>query len=124
MHGIRRIHSGVYLQQGRGLGSVFSNLIKWIIPSLKIGTKVAAKIGAKTLKDPTVKRAITQVKKSALKTGVNAASNLLAGENVKAGVSRDVKRAKKRIARAIDSTANGVSVPKKRAKKKARSIFD
>ena len=65
-------HGGRF-QQGYGLGSMFRGLFRWALPHIQQGAKMLGK--------------------KALQTGVNVAQDLLAGENVKAALSKQGKKA-------------------------------
>ena len=67
------VFHGSRFQKGYGLGAVFKGLFRWALPHLKQGAKA--------------------VGKKALQTGVNAAQDALAGENLKVAVTKRVKEA-------------------------------
>ena len=64
------------VQRGYGLGSIFGGLFHWAMPQLQQGAKM---LGQK-----------------ALKTGVDVAQDVLAGEKVKTAVSKRSKQARSR----------------------------
>lgn len=70
------IHRGRYIQSGRGLGSIFSSLVRRVIPVVK-------SIGRSIISSPATKNIISSVKDSAINAGLNMASDVVSGENVK-----------------------------------------
>ena len=60
-------------KQGYGLGSIFKGLFRWAMPHLQQGAKMLGK--------------------KALQTGINAAQDVLAGENLKTAVTKQGKKA-------------------------------
>lgn len=62
------IHKGHYLQRGRGLGGIFSSIIRVLKP---IFTKSLA-VGRKALADPSMRKAVTSLKKSSIRAGTRA----------------------------------------------------
>ena len=114
------IHRGDYMQRGRGFGSIFSSLIRVLKPLFNKGASALIKGGTAALKDPTVKSAINDIKKTALDSGVSAIGKVLSKPPKLPPEARAFKRAKKRVA----TTA---SLQKKSVKKQKRSegtIFD
>ena len=89
---ISNIHRGQYLQRGRGLGGIFSTLIKFLKPVLSKGTSTAVKLGKYASKDPDINHAVSSIKSAAIKSGTKKIVNRLNQQN------KAVKRAKKRIA--------------------------
>ena len=64
---------GARFQRGYGLGSIFKGLFRWAMPHLQQGAKVLGK--------------------KAVQTGVDVAQDVLAGENVKAVLTKQGKKA-------------------------------
>ena len=64
---------GARFQRGYGLGSIFKGFFRWAMPHLQQGAKVLCK--------------------KALQTGVDVTQDVLAGENVKAALTKQGKKA-------------------------------
>ena len=62
------IHRGQYLQRGRGLGGIFSSILRVLKP---IFTKSLA-VGRKALTDPSMRKAVKSLKKSSIRAGTRA----------------------------------------------------
>ena len=92
---ISNIHRGQYLQRGRGLGGIFSTLIKFLKPVLSKGTSTAVKLGKYVSKDPDINHAVSSIKSAAIKSGTKKIVNRLNQQN------KAVKRAKKELLRNI-----------------------
>ena len=85
---------GVYHQKGNGVGSVLSGLFRLLTPFIKRGAKAA-------LRSQPVRRALQSAKKSAIKTATVAASDLIAGKNIKQNAQLNLKQAQRNIEKAI-----------------------
>ena len=90
----RNIYRGVYHQKGNGVGSVLSGLFRLLTPFIKRGAKAA-------LRSQPVRRALQSAKKSAIKTATVAASDLIAGKNIKQNAQLNLKQAQRNIEKAI-----------------------
>jgi hypothetical protein len=86
-----------FYQRGRGLGGLFSGLLRFIkplfFPSLRAVGKVAKKSALQLAKSSAVRKGISTVKKRAIKAGINIAANAIAGKNIKEGLKEDVVKA-------------------------------
>ena len=115
---MNNIHRGHYLQRGRGLGGIFASIMRILKP---IVTKTIT-VGRKALSDPTVKKAVSSVKKSTIQAGtraINQQMNKIA-PNKKPAKPITVSKAKKRIAR----LSNNIPVKRKKIKKSGPNIFN
>jgi len=94
---ISNIHRGPYIQHGHGFGGIFRSVMSMLRPLFSKGIK----LGKHALKDPQIKSAISDIKKSAVKSGTKALTNkmeTLSNKNDK----QSFKRAKKRVAHATN----------------------
>ena len=66
-------HRGLRLQRGRGLGSIFGSLFKWLSPIVAKGVSA----GKSALKNPHVRAGLKDVQKSAIKAGVRKIDKVL-----------------------------------------------
>ena len=71
---IHSIHRGQYLQRGHGIGGIFSSLFRYLKPFIT-GTM---RVGRKALSDPSVKEAVSSLKKSSIKAGTRAINKEIA----------------------------------------------
>ena len=87
-------HEGVRLQRGRGIGSIFGSLFRWLRPLASMGLSV----GKKALSSDLAKKLGT----TALDIGKSAAKNiavdLLEGKALKETTGEQISEAKKAIA--------------------------
>ena len=95
----------IYMQHGEGwfsaIGTIFKSLMRWLVPAAKNTFTVATDIGRNFVKNPAVKDIIDTVKQEAVRTGVNAAANLIAGQPVAEPAQEDIAEARKNIAQAV-----------------------
>ena len=63
------IHRGQFLQRGRGIGGIFSSLIRILKPIFKQSTGSIIKASKIALKEPDVNKALRKIKKTFLKSG-------------------------------------------------------
>lgn len=71
----RRVHRGVYIQTGRGIGSIFAGLFRALRPLLTGGAKIAVKSGKQVLQNKAVQQALSEAGSEALKSGINLIKN-------------------------------------------------
>ena len=90
-----------YAQQGEGIGALFSTLFRFLVPAAKRTFQTAAKVGKSFFTNPAVKDIVDTVKQEAIRTGVNAAANLIAGQPVVEPAQEDVAQARSTIANAV-----------------------
>ena len=92
---ILHVHRGQFLQRGKGLGGIFSSLMTYLKPLLSRGASKALTLGKTALKDKGVKDALTEIKKSSLKTGTAVIKRKL--EAIEKKQAKKVKQAKQKI---------------------------
>lgn len=103
------VHRGMYIQQGKGFGSIFASLFKVLKPLVSKGLSTAVKGGKRALADKDVQNAFLSVKKSALQGGARKFGKLVNPSKQK----KQLKTAQKRIITAANLK-----------KKKTKTIFD
>lgn len=119
------VHRGQRFQQGAGIGGIFKNLIKYVVPIAKSVIKMFSKGAVKAVKSPVTKsiakKLLKQAKRGAIDTGVGLASSVVAGDNVKERFDADVSKARKRLGKAIttshESSKKNTKVKKGRKRK-------
>lgn len=74
------VQPGYGLQSGDGFGSFFRSIFKFLAPAAKKTIKTVGNIGKQILSNPGVKDVIGTVKDEAIRTGVNAVANAIAGD--------------------------------------------
>jgi hypothetical protein len=121
-----RYHGAQY-QRGRGLGSLLGSLFKAVVPAMK----TLGNLGRKALTSTVAKDLGKSAVNSAMKTGVDAAVDLLEGNDVKEGFKKNVKSARVDAAQILRNSISKRKKPVektnvKRVKKsvKRRDIFD
>ena len=92
---------GARFQRGYGLGSIFRGLFRWAMPHLQRDAKT---FGNK-----------------ALQTGVNVAQDVLAGENIKAAVTKQGRRALGLTSQNSPQSGAGERVIKRKAQSRKNS---
>ena len=92
---ISHVHRGQFLQRGKGLGGIFSSLMTYLKPLLSRGASKALTLGKTALKDKGVKDALTEIKKSSLKTGTAVIKRKL--EAIEKKQAKKGKQAKQKI---------------------------
>lgn len=115
-------HRGQYLQRGRGLGGIFSTLMRWLKPIIP---KILS-FGKKSIQDPVVKNAVHKIKNEAINAGSRAINKKLKSiaptppiptkKIKKATKNITVKTAKKKIAHSL--------LKNNTVKPKNKSIFE
>ena len=109
------VHTGQFLQRGKGLGSLFSSLFRTLLPILKVGAKAGVKVGKRALQSKVVRSAAKELGKQALTSGVSVASDLIEGtKEGKENAALTVKKSRKRIADAMRQSQNPTSKKKRR----------
>ncbi len=120
-------HTGVYLQRGRGLGNLLSGLFRAVLPAAKT-------LGKGILNSQLTKDIAETAKKSAINAGLNLASDLVAGNNMKTSLENNVEAARENMSKTLQSyvqkkkkkrkrTNQNIHPPKKRFRK-MKDIFD
>ena len=90
------IHRGAFSQRGRGLGSIFSSLIRAVIPA-------ASKVGKAMLKSPITKELLKTAKDTAIQGGVSLAADALRGEDMSESLQQNLNMAKERMADSMET---------------------
>lgn len=90
-------HSGIRIQRGRGIGSVFAGLFRSFIPIAKKGIE----IGKKIINSSIVKNIASTALDSGKKAAVNVAADFLEGKNYKKTAQEELEEAKNKIASTI-----------------------
>lgn len=83
------IHGGPYFQSGRGLGSIFASLLRFLRPLVIKGGRIGLKAARSSVGKAAKKALIKTGKKEASRVGKNLLRRALAGHNGKA-VKEDV----------------------------------
>ena len=108
------IHRGAFTQRGRGLGSIFSSLIRAVIP-------VASKVGRAMIKSPITKELLNTVKDTAIQGGVSLAADALRGNNMEDSLQENLNMAKERMAQTIETVGTKKRVNQARPTKRAHT---
>jgi hypothetical protein len=87
-------HMGARYQRGRGIGSLFSGLIRGFAPIARMGLN----FGKRALTSDLAKNIAGQALDSGKKIALNMAADLLEGKNVKDSAQEQLDEAKKNIA--------------------------
>lgn len=99
--GILQHRSKQFIQHGHGIGGLFRSIAKFIVPAAKSLFKNVKNVGQKVLANPVVRNVMKTVKDEAIKTAINAVSNVVAGEPVAPKASEDIRAARKEIAKVM-----------------------
>lgn len=99
-------HAGARYQKGRGLGSLFSGLLRGFMPVLNMGVSAGKKMLQSDL-GKNITGALAETGKSAIK---NIAADLLEGKNVSNTTQEELNNARKKLA----STLRGSGTKRKR----------
>lgn len=102
-------HSGVRYQRGRGLGSLFSGLMRGFAPLARMGIQA----GKKLINSDVVKNIGRNVLDHGKKALVGMAADLIEGKNIKENAQAQLNEARKDIA----NTLRGSGRSRKRKKK-------
>ena len=89
-------HRGLRIQQGAGLGSMFSGLFRALVPAAKTAATTIGKIA----KNKSVRSAGRYLRKQATRAAVDSALEALEGKKVGAAAKRRLKTATKNILQA------------------------
>jgi len=117
-HGSILFHKAPYLlQPGYGIGSFFKSIARFLFPAAKKTVKAVAKVGKSILANPAVKDILDTVKEETIKTGVNAAANLIAGQNVAEPLQSDIEEAREKVAKSVRKVHGGSGVEGRKRKK-------
>jgi len=102
---------GPFIQRGRGLGGIFSSILRGALPALK----TFLNIGGNALKSQAGKSIINAAKHSAVKAGLNLAADAMKGKNIPASIKQNLKEAGSEVADKFkDASTNLGTVKRKR----------
>ena len=90
-----------FIQNGHGIGSMFSAFTRWMLPKAKNILSTVGKVGKKILSNPTVQQVAKVAKDEALKMVTDVAAAAIAGDSVKDTVSTSISNARPRVAEAV-----------------------
>lgn len=90
-----------YELRGAGIGSIFSNIFRGVVPIVK---KVLG-LGARAIKTPIGKSIVKEAKKTALEAGLNVMGDALQGKNVVKSAKQQAKKAISNMGDKIQKTA-------------------
>lgn len=107
-------HFGARYQKGRGIGSLFSGLLRGFTPLAQMGLSFGRKLVNSDMAKTIAGTALDTGKKLAL----GMAADLLEGKNVKDSAQAQLNEAKKNIA----TTLRGGGCKKRRSKRKNTNI--
>lgn len=119
-------HRGPLIQRGRGLGGILKSVFSYVKPIFRN----IFSFGKKAVKQPIVRDIISDVKDTAIQTGVSTVTDLLKGESVKQSLYNNSKLARDDIAQKLIDKVESLSKKrkktskKKRGSKRSRDIFD
>lgn len=122
-------------QVGAGIGSFFKSIFRFLAPAAKKTLQTVSNVGKKVLNNAAVQDVLDVVKQEAIRTGVNAAANVIAGNEVVPPMQSDIAEAREKIATHVKKIGGGrkhslthVNEPKKKKRKtiyeSEPSIFD
>ncbi len=80
--------SDLYVQRGSGIGNIFTNIFRGLVP---LASKLFH-VGKKVVASPTGQKILTAAKRTAMDAGIDIASDVLRGENVKASTKKSLKK--------------------------------
>ena len=125
-------HRGPIIQRGKGLGSLLSSLFRKVVPAI-------TSIGKSIIKSPVAKNVLSAAKDAAIDAGLNLASDVVSGKNLKSSLNENIGRAritigdslrprqgKKRstVKRARSTVSKQRGKKKNIKKRKTQDIFD
>jgi hypothetical protein len=124
------------MQSGRGVFGFFGKLLKGLIPLGKKLFRNLAPIASAVASNSTVQKLASDLKDHAIDAGINIATNVVSGNDVKEGLMQDleavkqttIKRAKEFIKkpgkkRSLSGATRHLPKKKKKKKKKNRDLF-
>lgn len=111
------LHTGAYIQRGRGVGGTFWSLYSKLVPKLKTGASII-------LESPITQNILETARDSAVDIGVKIAADTLSGVKFNKAVKRNLSIAKNEIAETLASAIKKKKVSKKRAPISRDIFFD
>ena len=106
MNAVLPYHRGVLFQKGRGIGGIFSSLLRTLLPIWRTIIKSAPSILKSTSKPPIGRR----IRKSAKKVALNTAKNLIKSGDVNKTFKKSIEDSK----REVEDVLKGSKASKKR----------
>ena len=100
MNAVIPYHRGVLTQRGKGIGGVFSSLIRNLLPIGKAFVRSSPKIIKNTVKSPLGKK----LRRSAKKVAINTAKNLLESGDINKTLKKTIEDSKKEVSSALKSS--------------------
>ena len=113
-----RYHRGPPIQQGAGLGSIFSGLFRTLLPVAKGAVKTIGKIA----KSSTAKSAGRLIKDQVKQAAVNTALDALEGKSIGSSAKSRLKTASKNILHATQYMGKNDNLRKKTSSKRKRKV--
>jgi hypothetical protein len=104
-----------YIQPGHGIGSIFKSLARFILPAAKKTFKTVANVGKQIIANPIVRDLANTVKDEIIRTGVNAAANLIQGNEIAPEFQSNVDEARVKVANKVREKVLGSGRKKKSA---------
>ena len=101
------IHRGKYVQSGAGLGNFLGKIFKKVWPVI-----------TDIFSSAPVKQVTSDVKDSALNAGLNLASDIIQGENVKDSLEKNAKQFGKNVGQSVITTADSFLTSNNSSKKR------
>lgn len=102
-----RVHQGPLLQRGRGIGSLFRGVSRYLVPFFSSTAK-------KLVQSPAARSIARDLKKQTIASGVGLARDVLAGKSVKAGIKSAGKQIQARAAKTVGKQLDRATAGKKK----------
>lgn len=104
------VHRGPLIQRGRGIGTVLSRAFKYLVPLVTKGAKAI-------FSSPVTREIASTAKNEAVKAGVGALSDVIAGKDVRPALKKAVAGTRKKTAQILRSsvTKKAIKPPKRKA---------
>ena len=93
MNAVLPYHRGVLFQKGRGIGGIFSSLLRTLLPIGKTIIKSAPSIIKSTSKSPIGRK----LRKSAKRVALNTAKNLIKSGDVNKTFKKSIEESKREV---------------------------
>lgn len=104
------IHRGRYVQSGNGFGGFLGNIFRKVWPVI-----------SNIFNSAPVKKVTSDVKDSAINAGLNLASDIIHGENVKESLEKNAKEFGKNVGDSVINTADSLLSTNKPNKKRSQT---
>jgi Na+-translocating ferredoxin:NAD+ oxidoreductase RnfC subunit len=114
-----RYGAGAYDLRGAGIGSVFTNVFRGVVPLFRS----LIRTGAKVSRGKVARKALSAAKKSGVKAGIRIIGDALKGENVVQSAKKRSKQAAQEMSSAIaKSISTAVEVPAKKKPGRKKTV--